>query len=432
MISADDATRAAWAESLRASPVLCHLAENQLRLLIDDGELQHFVAGAELIRADTLTCAAYLVVRGACDVQRPDGTSLRLEAPALVGEVAALTGTPRSATVRAVDNVDAIVIERDRFLAAIRTSAAAGQELTELVADRLCAPDSIREVGRFAVEGIIGEGGSGRVLRARHPLLGIPLALKMLSHALALSPEGARAFIREASLLVHLDHPGIVRVLDAFEAHGTFFIVMPWIEGATLREHIDNNSGLGAEQILQIAEEALDALAVLHAAGLVHRDVKPSNLLVRPSGRLVLIDLGIACQRDATAAQRQLVGSPSYCSPEQILGRPVDGRSDVYSLGCTLYELVFGRPPFAADDIDGVIEGHLRGTPSFDLVPVVPMGEPFLRWLRRCMSRTRTNRPDAATARASLRFLIPSPLAERLTPRARVTIPMPVFLGTGD
>ena len=93
MISADEATRAAWAESLRASPVLCHLAENQLRRLIDDGELQHFAAGAELIRADTQTCAAYLVVKGACDVERPDGKTVYLEAPALVGEVSALTGT---------------------------------------------------------------------------------------------------------------------------------------------------------------------------------------------------------------------------------------------------------------------------------------------------------------------------------------------------
>src|SRR5581483_2118525 len=102
------------------------------------------------------------------------------------------------------------------LLRAIRASAQAAQELTELVAERLCAADSVPLVGRFAIEGVCGEGGSGRVLRARHPLLGIPLALKMLSHALALSPDGARAFVREASLLVHLDHPGIVRVLDAF------------------------------------------------------------------------------------------------------------------------------------------------------------------------------------------------------------------------
>ena len=310
MISADETTRAAWAASLRTSPVLRHLAEHQLRRLIDEGELQHFTAGAELIHADTLTSAVFLVVGGACDVQHPDGT-VRLDAPALIGEIAALTGTPKRATVRAIGCVHAIGIERDRFLEAIRTSAAAGQELTELVADRLCAPDSIRQVGRFPVEGVIGEGGSGRVLRARHPLLGIPIALKMLSHALALSPEGQRAFIREASLLVQLEHPGIVRVLDAFEALGTFFMVMPWIEGATLRAHIDGNSGFSQEQILRVADEGLAALAALHAAGLVHRDVKPSNLLVNSSGRVVLIDLGIACPRDAAAPARRLVGSPS-------------------------------------------------------------------------------------------------------------------------
>jgi serine/threonine-protein kinase len=347
----------------------------------------------------------FFVVGGACDVERADET-IRVDAPALLGEIAALTGTPRTATVRAVGPLSTIVIERDRFLAAIRTSAAAGQALTELVADRLCAPDSIRQVGRFTVECIIGEGGSGRVLRARHPLLDIPVALKMLSHARALLPEGPREFIREASLLFHLDHPGIVRVLDAFEAHRTFFIVMPWIEGETLRERIDRNAEVARDQIIHIADEVLDALGALHIAGLVHRDIKPSNLLVRTTGQIVLIDLGIACEKGATGSARRLVGSPTYCSPEQILGRPVDGRSDVYSLACTLYELVFGRPPFPGDDIDAVIDGHLRGTPRFDLVPLVAMGEPFMRWLRGCLSRTRTQRPDAMTARAKLHDVI--------------------------
>ncbi|HEU4720503.1 MAG TPA: protein kinase [Gemmatimonadaceae bacterium] len=426
MTSVDESTRAAWSASLRRSPVLRHLSEDRLARLIDDGELTTFADGAIIAGDESTACEAFLLVDGACDVARVQ-ERVRLEAPALVGEIAVLTGTPALDRVRAVGAVTAIVIPRERFLAAIRTSAEAGQELTNVVADRLCTPGSIGRVGRFLVEGVMGEGGSGRVLRARHPLLGIPLALKMLSHALALSPDGPRAFIREASLLVHLDHPGIVRVLDAFEAHGTFFIVMPWIEGATLREHIDRHSSLRVEQVLQIAEETLDALAVLHAAGLVHRDVKPSNLLVRPSGRVVLIDLGIACQRDASASRR-LVGSPSYCSPEQILGRPVDGRSDVYSLACTLYELVFGRPPFVGDAVDAVIESHLRATPSFDIAPVVPMGEPFVRWLRRCLSRTRAGRPDAAQARAELRALAPTTAVERMAPRARVTVPMPMVL----
>ena len=426
MNSLNDPTRARWIASLRRAPVLRHLSETQLGALVDDGEPRAFTAGALLTGAETPARDVLLVVEGVCDVEGPDRRE-RLIAPTLVGEVAALSSAPSAATVRAAGHVTAIAITPDRFLAAIRSSAAAGQELTSVVADQLCAPGSIRQVGRFPVDGIMGEGGSGRVLRARHPLLGIPLALKMLSHALALSDEGRRGFIREASLLVHLDHPGIVRVLDAFEAHGTFFIVMPWVEGATLREHIDRRTGFRAEQVLQLAEETLDALTVLHSAGLVHRDVKPANLLIRPSGRVVLIDLGIACQRDASASRR-LIGSPPYCSPEQILGRPVDGRSDVYSLGCTLYELVFGHPPFERGDVDAVLEAHLRATPAFDIPPVIPVGEPFIRWLRRCMSRTRANRPDAAAARAELRSLVPAPPVERLAPRARVTVPMPVVL----
>jgi serine/threonine-protein kinase len=243
------------------------------------------------------------------------------------------------------------------------------------------------------------------VLRARHPLLEIPVALKMLSHALALMPDGPRAFVREASLLARLDHPGIVRVLDAFEAHGTFFIVMPWLDGATLRELIDRRTVFTATEIRRIAAEALDALAALHAAGLVHRDVKPSNIFVTANGRVVLIDFGIACAAaeglgargsGLGASSRALIGTPAYSSPEQILGRPIDGRSDVYSLACTLYELIFGRAPFGAD-VEPAIDGHLHGTPALDLTPLVAIDDALLSWLRKCLSRTRRSRPQASS-----------------------------------
>ena len=412
-VERDESPRAAWATALGTTPVLRHLDPAEIQRLIDDGTVEAFADGAEVIRAGAPTSAVYFLVEGECDVHRADRT-VRLTAPAMAGEIAALTGTLRTATVRAAGSARTVVVPAERFLEAIRTSAAAGQALTELVADRICAPDSIREVGRFAIEAIVGSGGSGRVLRARHPLLDIPIALKMLSHALALMPGAPRAFVREASLLAQLDHPGIVRVLDAFEALGTFFIVMPWIEGATLRELIDRGVKVTAEEIRRVAAEALDALMTVHAAGLVHRDIKPSNLFVRSSGRVVLIDFGIAVAAPGAAAPSpeprasspaprapRLAGTPAYSSPEQILGRAVDGRSDVYSLACTLYELVFGLPPFGSD-VERAIDGHVHGTAAFEIPPVVQMDDAFLEWLRRCLSRTRARRPDAAAALASL------------------------------
>ena len=406
----DDIPRAAWAASLGAMPVLCHLDPAEIQRLIDDGAVETFADGAEVIRAGAPTSAVYFLVEGECDVHRADRT-VRLTAPAMAGEIAALTGTLRTATVRAAGGVRTVVVSQERFLQAIRTSAAAGQALTELVADRICAPDSIRQVGRFTIEGIVGSGGSGRVLRARHPLLEIPIALKMLSHALALMPDAPRAFVGEASLLAQLDHPGIVRVLDAFEALGTFFIVMPWIEGATLRELIDRGATFTAEELRRIAAEALDALMTVHRAGLVHRDIKPSNIFVRSSGRVVLIDFGIACDAAVApgavghgpgASRRDFVGTPAYSSPEQILGRAVDGRSDVYSLACTLYELIFGRAPFGSEDVERAIDGHVHGDAAFDVPPVIQMDGAFLQWLRTCLSRTRARRPDAAAALAAL------------------------------
>lgn len=391
----------------RAEVVRLLPASAREALLAGGGRLS-YEDGAVLLQAGSGSDHALVLTAGEVVVTREGGGAppVRLSAPALVGEVAAFTGMPRTATVTAVGRVQATRLERTSFLEAVRRCPPAAQALSELVAARLCDPDSLRQVGRFEVEGMLGRGGSGCVLRARHPLLHIPVALKMLSHALVHSPGAAEAFVREASVLARLEHPGIVRVLDAFEAHDTFFIVMPWLDGTPLRERMDRPADSSSADILRVAREGLEALSALHAAGLVHRDVKPSNLFVRESGQLVLIDLGVCCAAGTRGEGRGLVGSPPYCSPEQVLGRPLDGRSDVYSLGCTLYEWVYGRPPFEGDTVEQVLEGHLRGTPDFArAVPRVDPGPAFLQWLRSCMARTRTARPDAPSALAALRAL---------------------------
>lgn len=382
---------------LREIPVFTALATPTLEHLLASGKTRHFSAHDVLMERGTSTDEAMVVLEGAVEVLR-DGDTLSLRAPVLVGEMAGFTQRARAATVRAQTPVTALEIERDLFLTAVRTSAQAAQTLTELVADRICAADSLQKIGRFDVEGVIARGGSGCVLRARHPLLEIPIALKMLSHALALSENGPKDFIREASILAQLEHPGIVRVLDAFESHDTFFIVMPWLEGESVRERIDQKRLVKTHELVRWTQEALQALEVLHDVHLVHRDIKPSNLYLRPSGQLVLIDFGICCAEGSKNGSGHLVGSPFYCSPEQILGRPLDGKSDVYSLGCTLYEIIYGAPPFVGESIEQVLDGHLRGTPRFPPLPNEDIYHMYVPWLKKCLRRTRTTRPSAREA----------------------------------
>ena len=389
---------------LQQIPVFTALSNSTLGRLMSMGDLRRFAIHDILMAKGSETDEAMVILDGTVVVVRDDQT-IDLCAPALVGEMAGFTQRARAATVRATSAVSALVLERDLFLDAVRTSPQSAQTLTELVAERICAPDSLRQVGRFSVDGVVGRGGSGCVLRARHPLLQIPVALKMLSHALALSEDGPKEFIQEASILAQLDHPGIVRVLDAFESHDTFFIVMPWLEGTSLRERLDRKEDISSHDLLRWTKEALHALRALHDVHLVHRDIKPSNLYLRPSGQLTVIDFGICCAEGHRGEAKHLVGSPSYCSPEQILGRPIDGRADVYSLGCTLYEILYGTPPFIGENIEDVLSGHLRGTPSFPTLSDPLLNERYLPWLKKCLRRTRTSRPNADEALRHLEML---------------------------
>lgn len=389
---------------LQQIPVFTALSSSALAELRSSGKVRHFSVDDVLMEQGSRTDEAMVLLAGSVVVQRND-ENIVLHAPALVGEMAGFTQRARAATVRAHSPVAALVLERDLFLGVVRTCPQAAQTLTELVAERICAPDSLRKVGRFPVDGVVARGGSGCVLRARHPLLQIPIALKMLSHALALSEEGPKDFIQEASILAQLDHPGIVRVLDAFESHDTFFIVMPWLAGTSLRERLDGDTSVSSHELLRWTREALQALRALHEVRLVHRDIKPSNLYLRPTGQLMLIDFGICCAEGQRGTTQHFMGSPSYCSPEQILGRPIDGRADVYSLGCTLYEILYGTPPFVGENIEEVLHGHLRGTPDFAPSSDPMLDERFLPWLKKCLRRTRTSRPNAAEALAHLEMI---------------------------
>jgi DNA-binding beta-propeller fold protein YncE len=220
------------------------------------------------------------------------------------------------------------------------------------------------ELAGYRIEALIGRGGMGVVYRAHDLALDRPVALKVLSPELAEDERFRQRFLLESRLAAALDHPSIVPVYDAGEARGELYIAMRYVEGTDLKELLAAGP-LAPERAVALVSQVASALDAAHARGLVHRDVKPSNVLVSQEGHVYLADFGLTRRLgepgSALGAARSL-GTIDYVAPEQIRGEEVDGRADVYSLGCLLHECLTGAPPFAGSDT-AVLFAHLEQEP---------------------------------------------------------------------
>ncbi|MFN2468851.1 MAG: serine/threonine-protein kinase [Gaiellaceae bacterium] len=200
---------------------------------------------------------------------------------------------------------------------------------------------------RYRLDEVVGRGGMAVVYRGHDPELGRPVAVKMVAEHLAADPVLRERFLREARLAARLSHPNVVAVYDLGEEDGRPFIVMEFVEGETLAGRLRRDRRLEPAEALRLALQACDGLAHAHAAGCVHRDVKPANLLLRADGVLKVADFGIAHAAEATALTEigSILGTAAYLSPEQARGGVPTPASDVYSLGVVVYELSrAGRP----------------------------------------------------------------------------------------
>ncbi|MBM9463805.1 Stk1 family PASTA domain-containing Ser/Thr kinase [Aeromicrobium sp. YIM 150415] len=237
---------------------------------------------------------------------------------------------------------------------------------------------------RYEISGLLGRGGMADVREGRDLRLGRPVAIKQLRADLAADPTFQERFRREAQSAASLNHPSIVAVYDTGEAediHGNNipYIVMELVEGRTLRDVLRDGRKIMPERALSITADILSALDYSHRAGIIHRDIKPANIMLTPAGQVKVMDFGIArAIADSSSAMTQtaaVIGTAQYLSPEQARGETVDARSDIYSTGCVLYELLTGRPPFVGDSPVSVAYQHVReeATPPSQLNPEVSL-----------------------------------------------------------
>jgi len=221
--------------------------------------------------------------------------------------------------------------------------------------------------GRYRIEEELGRGGMAKVFKGMDTVLGRPVAIKVLAPQFAEDANFVTRFRREAQAAARLNHPNLVGVYDTGSDDGVYFIVMEYVEAKTLADYLVGGGRIMPDRAIEIAASVCDALSMAHAHGIIHRDIKPANIMVTGRGEVKVTDFGIARMlsgSDTLAQTAAVLGTASYLSPEQAQGRPVDQRSDLYSLGCVMYEMVTGRPPFTGDSAVAVASKHVLEQPT--------------------------------------------------------------------
>ena len=263
------------------------------------------------------------------------------------------------------------------------------------------------QYGRYQIIKELGRGSMGVVYQAHDPQIDRLLALKVLRPDRMGSADFVQRFMKEAKAIGRMAHPGIVTVYDVGEDQETVYIAMEFLEGVPLSTYAKECS-LSSNELASIGIQVAESLDYAHARGIVHRDIKPQNIMITPDARVKITDFGIAHIEDPAAAQQtqagEILGTPNYMSPEQVLGRKVDGRSDLYSLGVILYELSCGVRPFRGENLGAVFHAITSETPPPPATLNPEIDPDFSRIIMQCLRKE----PEA-------RFQSGKALAEALT-----------------
>ena len=267
---------------------------------------------------------------------------------------------------------------------------------TDFAVDFLLPSDQADSIGRLddiEIHSVIGHGGNGIVLKGYQAQLKRLVAVKVMAPALAASAAARQRFAREAQATAAVVHPNVMPILTVHSEGSLPYLVMPFVDCESLQQRIDSSGSLSVLDVLRIAHQVASGLAAAHTQGLVHRDVKPANILLEKRiNRVMLTDFGLARAADDASLTRTglIAGTPSYMSPEQARGDVVDARSDLFSLGSVMYAMATGRPPFRAETVYGILRRVTDETPR----PAHQVNTEIPLWLSALIARFQHTNPD--------------------------------------
>jgi serine/threonine protein kinase len=396
---------------LKATPILDTLSDQALKQLMVAIQPVRCGEGERLMHQGEEGDCFYIIRQGSCAVSiDKDGEAMQvavLRAGDLVGEMAILTGESRNANVDAVTDMALWRINRKALENISLQHPEIRQVLTQVVTKRFATArfTSDRTVGKYVINEIIGRGGWSIVYKGIHKTLNMPVAIKMLKHDKAMDATFLAGFQQEATTIANLNHENIVKIYDIERMYRTVFIIMEYLQGASLENLLRTGIGLPVDRAVSILIPICNGLHFAHCTGITHGDIKPANISILPDSKVKIVDFGLA--RPSGTRIRQLMGTPKYMAPEQISSGWLDERSDIYSMGIMAFRMITGREPYQSEDQTELLRMHLSGSvpDPRSLVPELP--EELARFVIRATRRTPESRyQTAADAIQELRPLV--------------------------
>jgi hypothetical protein len=328
-------------------------------ILLDMAQCRFVKAGERIVAQGEIRDRAYIIQRGSClVVVEKDGQLHPVDHRVrgdIIGVTSIITGEPQNAHIEAETDVELWAIEGSVLNNISTEHPELFEFFTEIVASRFDTkrPVADRSIGKYVASEIIGRGAFAIVYGGVHSSLNMPVTIKMMKHDLAINPEFLGSFINEAKTIAKLNQENIVQVYDIEERYHTVFIIMERLTGTTLSDLLESVCKLPPKRVVNFLMQIAKGLDYAHKHGIVHQDIKPANIIILPDDKIKILDFGLACP---VGSENFLTGTPFYMSPEQVQCFPVDQRSDIYSLGLVVYEMLTGRRPFEGNDQWKVME----------------------------------------------------------------------------